>query len=102
MERLNLPAVGCPVLLSATAAKQAKLLRSCIVRCIEDRGAILLIEDALELVVERDWDSDTAIWEYMVYRRDHLTAQLVGARESPASERQPGQLQVNSVVMLDC
>ena len=60
---------------------------------------LLLIEDALELVVQRGWDWDSAIWEYMVYQRDHLTAQRGGAGESPETE---GQFQGNSVVMRDC
>ena len=62
-------------------AKQAKALSFCIVRCIDGPTAIL-IEDALELANE--WvldDREKAIWEYMVYRKDHLIAQLEGAEE---------------------
>ena len=65
-------------------AKQAKLLRSCIVRCIEDPVAIFHIEAALQLFNE--WtvdDRENAIRDYMVYRRDHLAAQLEGALEAP-------------------
>ena len=53
-------------------------------KCIDDPVAIYQIETALELTNE--WtpdDREEAIRDYMVYRRDHLTAQLEGAKETP-------------------
>ena len=70
-------------------AKQAKALRFCIVKCIDGPTAIAPTEDALELT--KEWaldDLEKVIWEDMVYRKDHLIAQL---EESPVSVEQPRQ-----------